>query len=71
MSVKEVAEAIYQQTGRAIPESDITIPDIKAVGTYECAAKLHPEVIGTFSVVIVVRKGGRVGVLWHTIVMGR
>lgn len=56
--MKEVAEAIYQQTGRAIPESDITIPDIKAVGTYECAAKLHPEVIGTFSVVIVVRKGG-------------
>jgi len=56
VSIKEVVEAIYQQTGRMVPESDITIPDIKTVGTYECSAKLHPEVIGTFSVVIAKEK---------------
>ena len=41
VSVKEVIEAIYQQTGRNIPEADVTIPDIKSVGTYECSGWLH------------------------------
>ncbi|GAX84145.1 hypothetical protein CEUSTIGMA_g11568.t1 [Chlamydomonas eustigma] len=52
VTVKEVADAIYQQTGRQIPEADVTVPDIKAVGTYECSARLHPEVVASFSVVI-------------------
>ena len=52
VSVKEVSDAIYQQTGRNIPEADISVPDIKSVGTFECTAKLHPEVIATFSAVI-------------------
>jgi large subunit ribosomal protein L9 len=52
VAVKEVADAIYQQTGRQIPEADITVPDIKAVGTYECSARLHPDVVASFSVVI-------------------
>ncbi len=52
MSTKEVAEAIYQQTGRALPEADFSLPDIKSVGTFECSVKLHPEVNGLFSVVI-------------------
>lgn len=33
-------------------QTDITVPDIKSVGTYECTARLHPEVVATFSVVI-------------------
>lgn len=33
-------------------QADITVPDIKSVGTFECTAKLHPEVVATFSVVI-------------------
>ena len=28
------------------------MPDIKAIGTFECRVKLHPEVTGTFSIVI-------------------
>lgn len=52
VSAKEVVDAIYQQTGRIIPEADFVIPDIKSVGTYEVTVKLHPEVNGTFSVVI-------------------
>lgn len=53
VAVKDVSEAIYQQTGRQLAEADFKIPDIKTVGTYECTVKLHPEVKGTFSVVIV------------------
>ena len=35
-----------------ILQTDITVPDIKSVGTYESTARLHPEVVATFSVVI-------------------
>jgi large subunit ribosomal protein L9 len=45
-------EAIYQQTSRRLEERDVELPDIKAVGSYECSVRLHPEVVGTFTVVI-------------------
>jgi large subunit ribosomal protein L9 len=45
-------DAIYQQTGRKLEESEFVVPEIKAVGTYECSVSLHPEVNATFSVVI-------------------
>ncbi|GBF96185.1 50S ribosomal protein L9 [Raphidocelis subcapitata] len=48
----EVVDAIYQQTSRRLEERDLEVPDIKAVGTFECSVRLHPEVVGTFSVVI-------------------
>mmetsp|Transcript_9955 Transcript_9955/g.27090 ORF Transcript_9955/g.27090 Transcript_9955/m.27090 type:complete len:192 (+) Transcript_9955:49-624(+) len=48
----EVADAIYQQTGRNLADAEITVPEIKAVGTYECQVKLHPEVTASFNVVI-------------------
>jgi large subunit ribosomal protein L9 len=50
--VSEVADAIYQQTGRSLADAEFTIPEIKAVGTYECSVRLHPEVVATFSVVV-------------------
>jgi large subunit ribosomal protein L9 len=52
-----VVEAVYQQTSRRIDEKDLTIPDIKAVGNFECAVVLHPEVTGTFTVVVQREKG--------------
>ncbi len=52
MSVAEIAESIYQQTGKKLPEGDFTVPEIKVMGTYECSVVLHPEVTGNFSVVI-------------------
>jgi ribosomal protein L9 len=30
----------------------MTLPDIKALGTFEVSIKLHPEVNGVFSVVV-------------------
>ncbi|KAG2430512.1 hypothetical protein HXX76_010035 [Chlamydomonas incerta] len=52
VQVQEIADAIYQQTGRNVSDCEITVPEIKSVGTYECTIRLHPEVVGTFSVVI-------------------
>jgi hypothetical protein len=39
VTVQEVADAIYQQTGRNLSDATFTIPEIKAVGTYECTVR--------------------------------
>ncbi|KAG2500924.1 hypothetical protein HYH03_000751 [Edaphochlamys debaryana] len=52
VQVQEIADAIYQQTGRNVSDCEIMVPEIKSVGTYECTIRLHPEVVGTFSVVV-------------------
>lgn len=52
-----MSDAIYQQTGRTIEEFELTLPDIKTLGTYECTLKLHPEVNGVFSIVVQKEKG--------------
>lgn len=44
VQVQEIADAIYQQTGRNVSDCEITVPEIKSVGTYECTIRLHPEV---------------------------
>jgi large subunit ribosomal protein L9 len=49
---QEIVDAIYQQTGRSIADYELEIPDIKSLGTFECSVKLHPEVTGTFNVLI-------------------
>lgn len=36
----EVVDAIYQQTGRKVEEAELTVPEIKSVGTFECTVKL-------------------------------
>lgn len=46
VQVQEIADAIYQQTGRNVSDCEFTVPEIKAVGTYECTVRLHPEVRG-------------------------
>jgi len=48
---------VYQQTSRRIEAADLTVPEIKAVGSYECSVVLHPEVTGTFMVVVQREKG--------------
>lgn len=49
---QEVIEAIKSQTGRDLDKKDLTLPEIKQVGAYDCDIKLHPEVVGTFKVVV-------------------
>lgn len=48
----DVAEAIKMQTGRELKKSDITVPDIKTLGSYECTVKLHADVVGAFKVIV-------------------
>ncbi len=31
---------------------DVELPEIKTIGTYDASVKLHPEVSGTFKVVV-------------------
>ena len=44
--------AIFQQTGRELNKKDIEMPEITEVGTYPVSIRLHPEVVGTFNVVV-------------------
>lgn len=52
VTAAEVVDAVAQQTGKTLDKRAITLPDIKATGSYDCTVKLHPEVIGTFKVVV-------------------
>ena len=48
LTAAEVADAVEQQTGKALDKKAITVPDISEVGTYDITVKLHPEVTGEF-----------------------
>ena len=48
VTAAEVADAVEQQTGKALDKKAITVPDISEVGTYDITVKLHPEVTGEF-----------------------
>ena len=52
MTAQEVVDAIEVQTGRQLDRKLVSLPEIKSVGTYEATIKLHPEVVGSFKVVV-------------------
>jgi len=52
VGMSEVRDAIKKQTGLDVDESCIDLPSIKALGTFEVVAKMHPEVQATFNVVV-------------------
>eukprot|EP00884_Botryococcus_braunii_P012238 jgi/Botrbrau1/21014/Bobra.0144s0028.1 len=52
VTTAEVVEAIAQQTGRTLDKKAVELPEIKEVGTYDASIKLHPEVVGTFKIVV-------------------
>lgn len=52
VTAADVAEAIKMQTGRDLDRKDITVPEIKTLGTYDATVKLHAEVTGAFKVVV-------------------
>jgi large subunit ribosomal protein L9 len=49
---QEIVDAIFQQTGRKLERKDVELPDVSTVGTYQASIRLHPEVLGTFNVVV-------------------
>ncbi len=51
ISTKEIAEAAKKQLNLELDKKKMVLKDpIKALGTYEVAIKLHPQVTGTFTV---------------------
>jgi len=52
VTTAEIVEAIVKQTGRELNKKDIELPDISTTGTYPASVRLHPEVVGTFNVVV-------------------
>lgn len=43
---QEIVDAIYQQTGRNLADMDMEMPEIKALGTFECSVKLVSSCAG-------------------------
>ncbi|MEN9207772.1 MAG: 50S ribosomal protein L9 [Gloeomargarita sp. GMQP_bins_120] len=54
---QDVAEMIQAGTGQVVDRRDITIPDIRKLGTYEAQVRLHPEVMATVRFKVVPAKG--------------
>ncbi|MEN9217202.1 MAG: 50S ribosomal protein L9 [Gloeomargarita sp. HHBFW_bins_162] len=54
---KDVAEMIQAGTGQVVDRREITIPEIRKLGTYEAQVRLHPEVIATVKFKVIPAKG--------------
>ncbi len=52
VTTAEIVDAIFKQTGRELEKKDIELPEISKLGTYTASIRLHPEVVGTFNVVV-------------------
>lgn len=52
VTTAEIVDAIFKQTGRELDKKDIELPEISKLGTYTASIRLHPEVVGTFNVVV-------------------
>ncbi|MBU6429598.1 MAG: 50S ribosomal protein L9 [Cyanobacteria bacterium REEB65] len=51
---KEIAEAVLSQTGLTVDRRKLDLADpIKALGTFEIPARIHPEVTATLHVTVV------------------
>ena len=52
VTAQEVIDAINKQTGQTVEKSQLMLPDLKTVGTHKAEVQLHPDVVGTFNIVI-------------------
>lgn len=52
VTAADLVDAIKMQTGRELDKRDFTVPEIKSLGTFDATVRLHPEVIGSFKVVV-------------------
>ena len=52
VTAQDVVDAIKMQTGRQLEKRDVTLPEIKKLGTYDATVKLHAEVTGAFKVIV-------------------
>ena len=52
VTAAEVAAVIKEQTAADLDAKAIALPDISGPGTFEATVQLHPDVVGTFNVVV-------------------
>ena len=52
VTAADIVDAVAMQTGKTLDKRALSVPDIKATGTYDVSVKLHPAVTGTFKVVV-------------------
>jgi large subunit ribosomal protein L9 len=53
VQASEITQYIEQQTGRKLDARNMTLPEMKTLGTYEASIKLHPDVTGFFKVQVI------------------
>ncbi|MDG2989909.1 50S ribosomal protein L9 [Candidatus Synechococcus calcipolaris G9] len=53
VTAQDVADAIQAISGQTIDRREMTLPDIRKLGTYTVEAKLHPDVTATVKVLVV------------------
>jgi large subunit ribosomal protein L9 len=53
VQAQEITAYIEKQTGRQLEARNVTLPEMKTLGTYDATIKLHPEVTGSFKVQVV------------------
>lgn len=47
-----MVEAIFKQTGQELNKKDVELPEMLNLGSYAASIRLHPEVVGQFTVVV-------------------
>ena len=52
----DVVNAVYQQTGQTLEKRDLQMPPMRTLGSYNVSIRLHPEVVGTFKVIVAQEK---------------
>lgn len=52
VTTAEVCDAIFKQTGQELNKKDVELPEITTLGSYPSSIRLHPEVVGQFTVVV-------------------
>jgi len=53
VTAQDVADAILEATQKEVDRREITIPDVRKLGTYKAEIKLHPEVTVTLTLEVV------------------
>ena len=52
VSEQDVIDAVAKQTNKTLEKKGIVLPEIKTTGTYEVQAKLHPQVVARFQLIV-------------------
>jgi large subunit ribosomal protein L9 len=52
ITAQDVVDAVKQQTNQELVRANVTVPEIKTLGTYAVSVRLHPAVTAQFNIVV-------------------